>query len=83
LFGEALSLPALVHAAHGAETTTSLRRSNRLDPKERRQLMDFFKILNFAGTILAWIVVLAVVWAVTPVIAKLFVGVQSIHDFPK
>jgi hypothetical protein len=26
--------------------------------------MDFFKILNIAGTILAWIIVLAVVWAV-------------------
>ena len=45
--------------------------------------MDFFKILNIAGTILAWIVVLAVVWAVAPFIVKLFVVVQSIHDFTK
>jgi len=28
--------------------------------------MDFFKILNIAGTILAWIIVLAVVWARSP-----------------
>ncbi len=45
--------------------------------------MDFFKILNIAGTILAWIVVLAVVWAVAPLITKLFVVVQQIHDFAK
>jgi len=45
--------------------------------------MDFFKILNIAGTILAWIVVLAVVWAAAPLIAKLFVVVQSIHEFTK
>ncbi len=43
--------------------------------------MDFFKILNTAGTILAWIIVLAVVWAAAPVIVKLFSVVQSIHDF--
>ena len=43
--------------------------------------MDFFKILNIAGTILAWIVVLAVVWAVAPLIVKLFAVVQSIHNF--
>ena len=45
--------------------------------------MDFFKILNTAGTILAWTIVLAVVWAVAPVIVKLFVVVQSIHNFAK
>ena len=45
--------------------------------------MDFFKILNIAGTILAWIIVLAVVWAVAPLIMKLFVVVQHIHDFAK
>lgn len=45
--------------------------------------MDFFKILNIAGTILAWLVVLAVVYAVAPLITKLFVVVQSIHDFAK
>ena len=51
--------------------------------KERIQPMDFFKILNIAGTILAWIIVLAVVWAAAPVIMKLFVVVQSIHNFAK
>ena len=45
--------------------------------------MDFFKILNVAGVILAWIVVLAVVWAVAPLIVKLFVVVQQIHNFAK
>lgn len=45
--------------------------------------MDFFKILNIAGTILAWIIVLAVVWAAAPIIIKLFVVVQSIHNFAK
>ena len=45
--------------------------------------MDFFKILNIAGTILAWIVVLAVVWAAAPLIVKLFAAVQTIHNFTK
>ena len=45
--------------------------------------MDFFKILNIAGTILAWIVVLAVVWAAAPLIVKLFAVVQTIHNFNK
>ena len=51
--------------------------------KERSYPMDFFKILNIAGTILAWIIVLAVVWAAAPIIVKLFVVVQSIHNFAK
>ena len=45
--------------------------------------MDFFKILNIAGTILAWIIVLAVVWAAAPLIVKLFAAVQTIHNFTK
>ena len=45
--------------------------------------MDFLKILNIAGTILAWIVVLAVVWAAAPLIVKLFAAVQTIHNFTK
>jgi len=43
--------------------------------------MEFFKILNTAGVILAWIIVLAVIWAVAPLIMKLFVIVQSVHNF--
>ena len=45
--------------------------------------MDFFKVLNIAGTVLAWVVVLAVVWAAAPYIVKLYVVVQSIHNFAK
>ena len=45
--------------------------------------MDFFKVLNTAGTILAWIVVLAVVWAAAPLIVKLFAAVTVIHNFTK
>ena len=45
--------------------------------------MDFFKILNIAGIILAWIIVLAVVWAAAPLIIKLFAAIQTIHEFTK
>ena len=45
--------------------------------------MDFFKILNIAGTILAWLIVLAVVWAVAPYFHKILTFVQSVHDFAK
>ena len=45
--------------------------------------MDFFKILNIAGTILAWLIVLAVVYALYPYFHKLLTVVQTIHDFAK
>ena len=45
--------------------------------------MGFFKLLNILGTVLAWIIVLAVVWATAPVIMKLFTVAQQLHDFGK
>ncbi len=45
--------------------------------------MDFFKILNIAGTILAWLIVLAVVYALYPHFHKLLNAIQMIHDFVK
>jgi hypothetical protein len=45
--------------------------------------MGFFKILNTLGTILAWIIVLAVIWAAAPVVIKLFTLAQHLHQFGK
>ena len=75
-------MPAM--GRHRKQIRIWLRRSTRRRlQKERIQPMDFFKILNIAGTILAWVIVLAVVWAAAPYIVKLYVVVQSIHNFAK
>jgi len=49
----------------------------------KEEQMGFFKLLNILGTVLAWIIVLAVVWATAPVIMKLFTVAQQLHDFGK
>jgi hypothetical protein len=45
--------------------------------------MDFFKILNAALNILAWLIVLAAAWALYPYFFKLLHVVQTMHDFAK
>lgn len=43
--------------------------------------MDFFRILNNFATILAWLVVLAVLWALLPYLGKLWILLQALHHF--
>ncbi len=43
--------------------------------------MDFFRIINAALNILAWLIVLAVVYAVFPYFQKLFSLVDTMHRF--
>jgi len=45
--------------------------------------MRFFQILDIAGTILAWVIVFAVIWATIPLIVRLLILAQSIHKFAK
>lgn len=45
--------------------------------------MDFFKIINAALTIVAWLLVLAVAWALYPYFFKLLDVVKTVHDFAK
>ncbi len=41
--------------------------------------MDFFKILNTAGAILAWLIILIVVWALGPLLIKILSILGVIH----
>jgi hypothetical protein len=51
---------------------------------ERRSCnMDFLKIINAALSVLAWLVVLAIIWAISPYFFKLITVVQTVHDFGK
>jgi len=36
--------------------------------------MDFLKILNAFGAVMAWIVIMAVLWAIGPLLIKLLVA---------
>ena len=45
--------------------------------------MDFFRILNIAGTIVAWLLVFALGYAVYPYFHKMLIVVQTIHDFAR
>ena len=43
--------------------------------------MDFFKILNTAGAVLAWIIILVILWAIGPLLLKILAllgGFQSL-----
>jgi hypothetical protein len=42
----------------------------------------FLKILNLALTVIAWLIVLAVVYAIAPFIGKFLHLIQSVHNFP-
>ena len=48
---------------------------------EKEVPMDFFRIINAALNILAWLIVLAVVYAVFPYFQKLFSLVDTMHRF--
>jgi len=44
-------------------------------------IMDFFKILDRAGAVLAWIIILVIVWAIGPLLLKILAllgGFQSL-----
>lgn len=43
--------------------------------------MDFFKILNTFATILAWLIIIIVLWAAFPYFSQLLQLAKSIHDF--
>ena len=43
--------------------------------------MDFFRILNNFATILAWLLVLGIVWALLPYLGKLWAFIQTVHQF--
>jgi hypothetical protein len=45
--------------------------------------VDFFRILNNAGTILAFIIILIVLWALWPYLADLVSVAHRIHDFAR
>lgn len=41
--------------------------------------MDFFKILDKAGAVLAWIIILMVIWAIGPLLLKVLSILGTIH----
>lgn len=43
--------------------------------------MDFFKILNTAGSVLAWIIIFVIVWAIGPLLLKALALLGGIHSF--
>lgn len=43
--------------------------------------MDFFRILNNFATILAWALVLAIVWALFPYLAQFWAFIEAVHRF--
>jgi hypothetical protein len=45
--------------------------------------MDFFKILNGAFSVIAWLIVLGIIWALAPYAGKLMHFIQTVHDFGK
>ena len=42
--------------------------------------MDFFKILNTAGAILAWLIVVIVLWAIGPLLLKILSLLGGLHS---
>ena len=48
-------------------------------PANRKESMDFFKILNTFGALLAWLIVMAVLWAVGPILLKLLALMGGLH----
>jgi hypothetical protein len=77
--------------AHGIVPGLALKTNNNMaalfqpawPAKERKHKMQMFKILDIAGTILAWVIVFAVIWATIPLIVRLLILAQSIHKFAK
>jgi hypothetical protein len=45
--------------------------------------VDFLKILNAAFAVIAWFIVLAIIWALGPYALKMLHFVQSVHDLGK
>lgn len=45
--------------------------------------MDFFRILNAAFSILAWVIVAVIIWALYPFAGKALTILQGIHDFAR
>lgn len=45
--------------------------------------MDFFKIINAICSVIAWLIVMAIIWALAPYASKLIHVVQTVHDFAK
>ena len=45
--------------------------------------MDFLKILNATLSVIAWLIVLAIVWALAPWFWRILEIVQKVHDFAK
>jgi hypothetical protein len=45
--------------------------------------MQLFKILDLAGTLLVWVMIVALIWAMIPLVVKLLIVAQSIHKFTK
>lgn len=45
--------------------------------------MDFIRILNAFFAVVAWIIILLIVWAVAPYAVHMWHFVQSVHDWGK
>jgi hypothetical protein len=43
--------------------------------------MEFFRILNNFATILAWLIVLAIAYALFPYLAQFWVVIETVHHF--
>ena len=41
--------------------------------------MDFMKILNAFGSIMAWIIILMILWAIGPTLIKILAIIASMH----
>lgn len=45
--------------------------------------MDFFRIINALFSVIAWLIVLAIIWAVSPYALKFIHAINVVHDFGK
>lgn len=41
--------------------------------------MDFLKILNAFGAVLAWIIILVILWAIGPILLKILTVLSHFH----